>query len=610
MDITKFKPIARPLAIISTGIITLVSILMILNLLQISIYHPIESDTIDQLVTKLDGSEDDIVLREQIRVVDLMARKAYFSYLWQIETGAWIVLIFSILLVVSLQVLNAGKPLESVDIVKKEHFWVVRSRERKWILISVGALAFTGLVISLGSGQYYSDFRSMTLTEVEAPEPQGQAASPSIIQVREESGFIAVSSSDEEPMAANESITESEVAIPEVTASPATAATFPSEAQVRSQHPGFRGPFGLGISSSKNTPVDWNGASSKNVIWKKEITLPGLNSPVVWGDRVFLSGANATTRKVFCFNRTDGRLLWEKEIKNIPGSPANSPRVTNDTGHAASGVTTDGQRVYAIYSNGDLVAIDMQGNLVWGKNLGVPDNHYGHSSSLQFFQDKLIVQYDDNKSCRLFAFSTHTGEQLWQTRREGEISWSSPLIVPKGNTAEIIVNNLPWVGSYDVNTGRENWRLQALSGEIGPSPAYGNGMVFVANEYASMMAIKDGKKVWEGWDYLPDVSSPVAFRDWLFVTTSYGDMACINQKDGSLVWHHEFDIGFYGSPVIADGKLYCIDRTGGTAIVEASGTFKLIGHPALGEKSDNTPAFVDGMVFIRGEKHLFAIGKK
>jgi len=108
---------------------------------------------------------------------------------------------------------------------------------------------------------------------------------------------------------------------------------------------------------------------------------------------------------------------------------------------------------------------------------------------------------------------------------------------------------------------------------------------------------------------LPDVSSPVAYLDYVFFTTSYGDLVCINQKDGALIWHHEFDNGFYGSPVIADGKLYCIDRTGTTVIVEAGKEFKLIGQPSIGEKSDCTPAFADGMIYIRGQKNLYCIGK-
>lgn len=597
MDINKLKPIAKPLAIIAAGVILFTSVLMILNYVQISIYHPVESNTIDQLVIKLDGSDDDVVLREQIRAVDLMARKAYFSYLWQLETGAWIVLIFGILLYASLKVLRSGKTIESVVAAKKVHFWEVKSRERKWMLMSTGGIAVIALFVALNSGKYYSDFSAMTLAEnTPAGNETDEAAA-------DESGAVSTDTITTAGDSVPEALSADSVKTP-------SAISFPSDNEVRKNHTGFRGPYGLGINYNKNIPVEWNGSAGKNILWKKAVSLPGMNSPVVWGQYVFLAGANATTRKVYCFNRSTGAIIWEKELKKVTGSPASAPKVTNDTGHAASSVTTDGQRVYAIFSTGDIAAFDMKGELVWAKNLGVPDNHYGHSSSLNFFQDKLIVQFDDNKSCRLIALSTATGEQLWLTRREGQISWASPIIAPKGASAQIIVNNLPWVGAYDVATGKEIWKFKALSGEIGPSPAYANGMVFVANEYASMMALKDGKKIWEAWDYLPDVSSPVAYKDWLFVTTTYGDMACLSQKDGSLVWHHEFDTGFYGSPVIADGKLFCIDRSGTTAIVEASGVFKLIGMAPLGEKSDNTPAFADGMVFIRGEKNLYAIGKK
>lgn len=591
----QIKKLSKYIAILSATVMVLVSMLLVVNHLQIKTYNPIESDTIDNLVKKLDANPDDNELREQIRMVDLMARKAYFSSVWQLRTGAWIILASFLMLVLSVRIYTSEKKINAVLAGKQNSFWELRSKERNAIMLSVGVFAVVALMISLTTDSYYSDFR------------KAKSKGEGLLVANEKGNEMEVATvtetlqleSDSLMVEANDSIS-AEVTGPD----------FPSDAEIRKNHPGFRGPYGLGTSYKTRIPTDWNGASGKNIVWKKSIPLPGLNSPVIWENYLFVAGANATTRKVYCYNRLTGALLWEKEIKNIPGSPATAPKVTSDTGHSASGMTTDGKRVYVIFSTGDIASLDFGGDIVWAKNLGVPDNHYGHSSSLQFFKDKLIVQYDDNKACRLIALSTQTGAEIWTTRREGQISWSSPIIVPKGNSAEIIVNNLPFVASYNVENGRENWRISCLSGEIGPSPAYGNGMVFVANEYAKMVAIKDGKVVWENFDYLPDVSSPVAYKEFVFFTTSYGDMVCINQKDGALLWHHEFDNGFYGSPVIADGKLFCVDRTGATAIVEATGEFKQIGTPQLGEKSDATPAFADGMIYIRGVNNLYCIGRK
>lgn len=580
-DKTPKKQLAKYLAIISVSIVIIVSIIMILNFVQIKIHHPIESTTVDNMMKKLSTTEDEQTLREEIRIVDLLARKAYFSYLWQLKTGAWLAIISGLVFVFSLRYYLRKETITPANEQKKTDFWLNRNRERKWLIMSVSGLAIVALVLSFSTRSHYTDFSSIAKNDVTNVEKVTiETVNDSVIQQKDTATIDSVRVAD-----------------------------FPTDAEIKRNHPAFRGPYGLGINYKTKLPTNWDGASGKNIKWKKSIPLPGLNSPVIWGNQLFIAGANEKTRKVFCYNRLNGNLLWTVEVKGITGSPSKSPKVTNDTGHSASGLTTDGKRVYALFSNGDLIAIDNTGKQVWAKNMGVPDNHYGHSSSLQFFKDKLIIQFDDNKSCKLLALSTQTGEEIWKTVRSGKIAWASPIIVPKGNSAEIIVNNLPYVAAYNAETGKEKWKVECMSGEVGSSPAYGGGMVFAANEYAKMVGIKDGKIVWEGYDYLPDVSSPVAFKDMVFFTTSYGDLVCFNQSDGAMLWHHEFDNGFYGSPVIADGKLYCIDRTGTTVIVEAAREFKLIGQPALGEKSDCTPAFADGVMYIRGQKNLYCIGK-
>ena len=586
IDNSGIKTLSKYLAILSVAIITMVSIFMIANYLQLKVHNPVAGTTIDNLVKKLDTSDKDQELREQIRVVDLLARKAYFSSLWQLKTGAWILVGFGLLFIVSIRIYTKKESIERSEIKKQDNFWTLKSKERKWLMISVGTVSIVAIILSFSSNQYYSDFSDYATNDTGA-----------VVNLSNANNAV-----NEKPTTPQDTVA--------MAIDSANVRDFPTVAEIKKNHPGFRGPFGMGINYKTKLPVEWDGASGKNIIWKKSLPLPGLNSPVLWGNYLFIAGANATTRKVFCYHRLTGKLIWAKDVKDIPGSPSSSPKVTAETGYSASGLCTDGKRVYAIFATGDIICFDYEGKQVWAKNLGVPSNHYGHSSSLQFFKDKLIVQYDDSKSCKLIALSTLTGSEIWNTKREGQISWSSPIIVPKGNSAEIIVNNLPYVASYNVETGKQKWKISCLSGEIGPSPAYGNGMVFVANEYAKMIAIKEGSIVWENYDYLPDVSSPVAYKDYVFFTTSYGDMVCINQKDGAIIWHHEFDNGFYGSPVIADGKLYCIDRTGTTAIVQASGEFKLIGQPSLGEKSDCTPAFADGKIYIRGNKNLYCIGKK
>jgi len=583
---SSIKTLARYIAYISVAVIVFVSIVMIMNYIQIKKYEPIQGHSIDKLVEKLQASPDDKELREQIRVVDLLSRKAYFTSNWQIKSGGFIILVFIVLFLISIKIYTSKESIESGKSEKLDHFWFIKSKERKWLFISVGILSLVALFLSFNTRKYYTDFTTYVAKSEESKE------------VTESSTKEIQSTLEQTSTQTTDTASSTEVNKEGATV---TSNHIPTEAELKANYPSFRGAFGLGVCYAANTPTQWDGALGKNVIWKKPLDLPGLNSPILWGDFLFIAGANETKRKVYCFDRLKGTSKWTKDVTNIPGSPKSVPKVSNETGFSASGLVTNGELVFAIFATGDLICLNYKGEQVWAKNMGMPDNHYGYSSSLQVYKDKLIIQYDDNKSRKIIALSTSTGKEIWNTSRLGSISWSSPIIVSKGNTAEIIVNNTPYVASYDAETGKENWKTNCLSGEIGPSPAYSNGLVFAANEYAKLLALKDGKVVWEGYDDLPDASSPVAYNDLLFMTNSYGTIVCMNAKDGSVYWKKEFDNGFYGSPVIADGKLYVIDRSGQTII---------IGKATLGEKSDCTPAFAKGTVYIRGAKNLFCIGSK
>ncbi|MFA6483837.1 MAG: PQQ-binding-like beta-propeller repeat protein, partial [Bacteroidales bacterium] len=342
------------------------------------------------------------------------------------------------------------------------------------------------------------------------------------------------------------------------------------------------------------------------------LTKKGYNSPVIWGDRLFIAGADNESRVVYCFNRLDGKLLWEQVATNIPGSPAVPPKVTGDTGLSAPSVTTDGQHVYAIFATGDMLALDLEGKRLWAKNLGVPDNHYGHSSSLICWKDKVIVQFDTNKGGRLLALNNLTGDIKWDTPRKSKISWSSPILVEIDGKMQIITTSSPTVAGYDFETGTQIWAIDCLSGEVGPSAAYADGLIFAANEYATLAAIKPGTPsviVWQADEYLPEAASPAVSNGLLFIATSYGMFACYDAKTGAKQWEKEYDQGFYGSPMIAEGKVYVMDRSGAMHIFKVDRTLTSLGNPLLGEKSVVTPAFAQGAIYLKGEKSLFCVGK-
>jgi len=253
----------------------------------------------------------------------------------------------------------------------------------------------------------------------------------------------------------------------------------------------------------------------------------------------------------------------------------------------------------------------MNGKRIWARNLGVPDNHYGHSSSLITWAGKLFVQYDTNKGGKLIALDVASGNTVWETVRKSKISWASPVLAEVGGKYQLILTADPIVAGYDVENGKELWAVECMMGEVGPSVAFSNGIAVAANEYARMAAIdiKTGNIIWENDEYLPEASSPVAFNGLLFIATSYGVLACYDLKSGEKYWEHDVGTTLYSSPAVADGKLFMMDNNGMMRIYEFSKEMKLISENDLGEKSGPTPAFADGRIYIRGEEHLFCIGK-
>jgi len=313
---------------------------------------------------------------------------------------------------------------------------------------------------------------------------------------------------------------------------------------------------------------------------------------------------------VYCIDRNTGKFLWEREVNNIPGSPATPPRTTDDTGLAAPSLTTDGSRVFAIFGTGDIIAFDMDGNRLWARNLGVPRNHYGHSSSLLTWDNKVFVQYDTQAGSRVMALNTATGQTIWETPRTSDVSWASPILANVNGEFQLVLLGNPDFAAYNVTTGRELWNIKCMSGEVGVSPVFGGGLVFAANEYATMIAVNPvtGEKVWEDRYYLPEVSSPAYHDGFLYIGTTFAVIASFEAATGKFVWEFDAENSFYSSPVIADGKLYVFDTSGKAYIFRPGRQPELIASPELGERVYSTPAFANGRIYIRGNKHLYCIG--
>jgi outer membrane protein assembly factor BamB len=382
----------------------------------------------------------------------------------------------------------------------------------------------------------------------------------------------------------------------------------------------FRGPNGAGISTHADVPSRWDGKTSEGILWKTGIPLPGNNSPVVWGDRIFLSGADPNNRQVFCFDTSTGGLLWKGDVLGLPKSDEEPLEDMEEAGLAAPTVATEGRRVYAIFPTGDVASFDFKGKKVWEKNLGRPDSSYGYASSLAMYQNLLLIQYDqgvveDEKSA-LIALDGFSGRIVWQTKRPVGNSWASPIVASIGEQFQVLTCGDPWVIGYNPSDGAELWRVNCLTGDVAPSAIYANGLVFVIEPYSKLVAIKpDGKGdvtkthvAWISEEGGPDICSPVSNSKSIFLLATEGLLECYNVSDGKRLWEKDLEEYFYASPSLVGNNLYLLSDKGIMFIAEAGSEYKELAKCELGEKCHASPAFADGRIYIRGIENLYCIG--
>ena len=552
--------VAERVALVALVFAVILSALLIVNYIQTKSIDPLNSKALNQLMLQLQENQNDEALKEQIRALDLLARKAYFTNQWQIRTGGFLLFAFVLTFLVAFKYMSSLQTQfpDLNENIESEKVWKNKLLARKYIIYS-------------GLGFFVFAFVLSVITE-------------------DELSGIGITKN------------ESTVEIPSI----------PSSRELRNNWPNFRGPDGVGIAYNTGVPTQWDGKTGENILWKTEIPVPGYNSPIIWGKKIFLSGADRHTKVVYCIDADSGAFLWQKELNDIPGSPEDKPDISDDTGFAAPTMATDGTRVFVIFGTGDVACLDFEGNRIWAKNLGVPDNHYGHSSSLITYQNLLLVQYDQNSDGHLIALKAESGEVVYDQIRDTDISWASPVVVNTGNRDEVILNSSPYVISHDPGTGQELWRINCMSGEVAPSLAYADGIVFAVNECARLAAIKlEGTPeiLWETEDDLSEVSSPLATEEFVFVAASYGTVSCFDSKTGERYWFEDLPNGFYSSPILVGEKVYLMDMTGTMYIINAENEFNLVNKCELGESSVTIPAFMHDRIYIRGLENLYCIGE-
>jgi outer membrane protein assembly factor BamB len=399
--------------------------------------------------------------------------------------------------------------------------------------------------------------------------------------------------------------------------------SYPSFGQVSKNWPSFRGPEGLGIVDFNDIPDKWNGESGEGVLWKTKIPLHGNNSPVVWENRVFLSGGDPNELQVFCFDTESGKLLWTGDVASPHLKNEEEPfEVMEDTGFAAPTLVTDGLRVYAIFVTGDIGAFDFNGKNIWTKSLGIPDSSYGYASSLAMYKNMVLIQLDqggpEDGISRMIALDGLTGKTVWETKRPVPNSWASPIVAKIDDQFQLITCGDPWVIGYDPADGTELWRVNCLYGDIAPSAIYYNGLIFVIEPDASLFAIRAGGQgdvteshiAWNNDEWGSSICSPVSNGELIFMLASEGLLGCYKNSDGTKLYEQDLRETFMASPSLVGDKLYILTEEGVMFIIQAGPEYKELAKCELGEKCYATPAFMDGRIYIRGLENLYCIGNK
>ena len=631
------KIILRNIAIVSAVFIATFSIMLVVNYFQVRGATPLQTEVVETLKEINDQNVNNPALQEQIRYLGLLARKAYFVRMEYMTTGVYILLGMLIVFVICIRLFFAKDksiPDKEIDPVDE---WAVKTKARKYITWITTGCAAVAVLFALLSSPYLKQ------NKVEAPDMEnvttvvngmrtGEVSidddatdEENAVNVADTDSAVSVADGDS---AVNVADTESVVNVADgeskanVTDGESKVSVTDGESKVNvtdgtsvtPRYNAFRGNNSSGVSTAKGLPVKWDLQNDVNIAWKRDVPRKGFNSPVINGNRVLFTGADEQARELFCYNLITGEPLWSLVAADIPGSPSEVPKTSDDTGLAASGVATDGNKVCAIFATGDIICADMDGKQLWAKNLGVPEINYGYASSLLIYGSTVIVQYDQQKTGKVLALDLATGVERWsKNRTEKYGTWSSPVIAYVNNIPQLVLMGNPAITAYNPNNGEQLWRVECMSGEVAASPCSANGIIFGASEHAKMVAINgiDGSVLWDSHEFLPEVSSPVATKDNLYVATVYGIVASFDTQTGALRKEHELDgSAFYSSPIIAEGKIYLFDVDGKMFVFTADDEFRLINSFATGENTFATPAFTDGRIVVKTEKSIYCVVNK
>jgi len=433
-----------------------------------------------------------------------------------------------------------------------------------------------------------------------------------------------------------------------------SAESFYTSMQNNRQWPSYRGYFASGFLDDAYLPDSFNIETSHNVKWNVDIPGLGLSCPVIWDDRVFITTAVSSQDtggyrtgmygdiepvedssvhvwKVFCIDRSSGKVLWEKDAHEGIPKVRRHPK----SSHANTTIATDGYHVIAFFGSEGLYCYNVEGELLWKRDFGlinsawnvVESAEWEFCSSPVIFQDKVVIQADALNTAFVAALDLDSGKTIWRQDRDEISGWCTPNIYFEGGLARVAVNGYKHRGGYDLESGEEIWRMSGGGDIPVPTPVVWKDLVFFNSAHgghAPLMAIRNSARglieypesdasAEDAFAWFYDrqgayMTSVLVYQDLLYRLRWNGSLACYDARSGELIYKETISpTSFIASPVASDGKIYMVAENGDLYIVEAGREYRLLKKIPLGEVSLVAPGIVEGMLILRTASKLIAI---